>query len=88
MRSSGLQPPRTRANYLNVNLTGIYIFSDVHGINNGEQEFMVDPARPVGQGQFRSRASFDWPMCRLARVIVRLASATARIARSGRGGMR
>jgi hypothetical protein len=37
------------ANYLNVNLTGIYIFSDVHGINNGEQEFMVDPARPVGQ---------------------------------------
>lgn len=35
------------ANYLRVDLTGLVIYSDVRGINGGEQEFIADPINPV-----------------------------------------
>ena len=35
------------ANYLRVDLTGLVIYSDAHGINGGEQEFIADPITQV-----------------------------------------
>lgn len=35
------------ANYQHVNLTGIFILSDVMGINGGQQEFVFDPTPPL-----------------------------------------
>jgi hypothetical protein len=34
---------RNPVNYLHVDLTGLYVFSDVHGSKHGEQEFISDP---------------------------------------------
>ncbi len=35
------------ANYLHVDLTGIVIYSDVRGLNGGQQEFIADPVNVV-----------------------------------------
>jgi hypothetical protein len=38
---------RNPVNYQHVDLTGLYVFSDVHGSKRGEQEFMSDPVGSV-----------------------------------------